>query len=190
MISVGALTHSAPAANIALDLELVGVNFDPKVAPYRALESRGRATRSEARGSRRASRRPLVMTMTTASTNDDAKRAAHAAPEGAAFVADTQTSGRGRLGRVWHSPRAKLYASFVLRPELSASSAQLVTFAAGLAVVDAVAKLVPSPAPPRTATRQSRVGRPSRLLEMADDVLVDGRKLRGSSAKRIGRLGA
>jgi BirA family biotin operon repressor/biotin-[acetyl-CoA-carboxylase] ligase len=121
-----------------------------------------------------------VVTRSTASTNDDAKRAAHAgAPEGAAFVADTQTSGRGRLGRVWHSPPGEnLYASFVLRPGLSASSAQLVTFAAGLAVVDAVANLVTPPAHSRSAEK-TEVGAPRVLLKWPNDVLVDGRKLAG-----------
>ena len=61
---------------------------------------------------------PLLIVARTGSTNDDAKAAARAgAPSGSAFLAEEQTGGRGRMGRVWHSPPGQnLYASFVLRP--------------------------------------------------------------------------
>ena len=110
--------------------------------------------------------RPLIVTPLTASTNDDAKRAArNGAPEGAAFVADAQSSGRGRLGRTWFSPSGEnLYASFVLRPSFDPKRIPLVTLTAGLAVVDAVV--------PRVAAR--RVG-----LKWPNDVYVDGRKVAG-----------
>jgi BirA family biotin operon repressor/biotin-[acetyl-CoA-carboxylase] ligase len=110
--------------------------------------------------------RPLVVTPLTASTNDDAKRAARdGAPEGAAFVADAQSGGRGRLGRSWFSPSGEnLYTSFVLRPSFDPKRIPLVTLTAGLAVVDAVA--------PRVAAR--RVG-----LKWPNDVYVDGRKVAG-----------
>src|SRR5258705_13642803 len=88
--------------------------------------------------------RPLTLVSVTTSTNDDAKRAAHeGAPSGAAFVADSQTRGRGRLGRTWHSPPGEnLYASFLLRPSLDPRRAPLVTLASGLAVADAIEPLV------------------------------------------------
>lgn len=52
------------------------------------------------------------------STNDDAAAWATAgAPHGALVTADAQHSGRGRLGRAWHSPPGShVYASLVLRP--------------------------------------------------------------------------
>jgi len=110
--------------------------------------------------------RPLVIAALTASTNDDAKRAARdGAPEGAAFVADAQSGGRGRLGRAWYSPTGEnLYVSFVLRPAFDPKRIPLVTLTAGLAVVDAVA--------PRVAER--RVG-----LKWPNDVYIDGRKAAG-----------
>jgi BirA family biotin operon repressor/biotin-[acetyl-CoA-carboxylase] ligase len=110
--------------------------------------------------------RPLVIAALTASTNDDAKRAARAgAAAGAAFVADAQSGGRGRLGRSWFSPPGEnLYASFVLRPAFDHQHIPLVTLTAGLAVVDAVA--------PRVAER--RVG-----LKWPNDVFIDGRKVAG-----------
>src|SRR6187402_2360377 len=71
------------------------------------------------------------------STNDLAlARAASGAPAGTVIIADTQHAGRGRLGRVWHSPPdAGLYLSAVLRAESWAGTLSLVTMAAGVAVV-------------------------------------------------------
>jgi BirA family biotin operon repressor/biotin-[acetyl-CoA-carboxylase] ligase len=110
--------------------------------------------------------RPLVVRETTTSTNDDAKNAARSgAPSGAAFIADAQSGGRGRLGRAWHSPPGEnLYVSFVLRPSLTSDAAPLMTLAAGLAVADAVAPLVPA----RKVT-----------LKWPNDVLMGDRKLAG-----------
>ncbi len=109
---------------------------------------------------------PLVVVDATTSTNDDAKRAAHdRAPSGAAFMADAQTSGRGRLGRTWYSPSGEnLYASFLVRPAFDTKRAPLVTLASGLAVADALAPLLPA----------ARV-----TLKWPNDVLVDDRKIAG-----------
>ena len=54
----------------------------------------------------------------TASTNDVAARLAESgAEEGTTVVAETQTAGRGRHGRVWFSPPgAGLYVSVIVRP--------------------------------------------------------------------------
>ena len=80
--------------------------------------------------------RPLSVVEVTGSTNDDAKRAAAAgAPHGALFVADSQSSGRGRGAHVWHSPpRSNLYLSLVLRPTLPAVALAPITLAFGVAV--------------------------------------------------------
>jgi BirA family biotin operon repressor/biotin-[acetyl-CoA-carboxylase] ligase len=74
------------------------------------------------------------------STNTEAVRQAVAgAAEGLCVVAREQTAGRGRRERVWVSPKdAGLYFSIVLRPRLEAASWPLVTFAAALAVRDAL----------------------------------------------------
>ena len=53
-------------------------------------------------------------------------------PEFTVVTADRQTSGRGRLGRVWHSRPGGLYFTIVLRPALPAPLSSLTTFAAGL----------------------------------------------------------
>jgi len=74
------------------------------------------------------------------STNLEAMRQAKAgAPEGLCIVAREQTNGRGRLDRIWQSPKdAGLYFSMLLRPRLEMSSWPLITLMAALAVCDAL----------------------------------------------------
>jgi BirA family biotin operon repressor/biotin-[acetyl-CoA-carboxylase] ligase len=76
------------------------------------------------------------------STNLEAMRQARAGgPEGLCVVAREQTRGRGRLDRVWQSPKdAGLYFSMILRPRLEMSSWPLITLMAALAVCDALRK--------------------------------------------------
>jgi BirA family transcriptional regulator, biotin operon repressor / biotin---[acetyl-CoA-carboxylase] ligase len=73
----------------------------------------------------------------TSSTNDVAAvLAERGAAEGTVVVSGAQTSGRGRFGRVWHSPPgAGLYMSIVLR---DLRAAPFLTLAGGVAVVDGV----------------------------------------------------
>jgi BirA family biotin operon repressor/biotin-[acetyl-CoA-carboxylase] ligase len=63
--------------------------------------------------------------------------AASGAVHGAAFVAASQSAGRGRLGRAWHSePGENLLMSIVLRPNVPVAEAPLLSLgaAAGLAL--------------------------------------------------------
>jgi BirA family biotin operon repressor/biotin-[acetyl-CoA-carboxylase] ligase len=85
--------------------------------------------------------RPLVVRDVTGSTNDDALAAAAAgAPHGSVFVADAQTSGRGRSGHTWHSPPGEnVYLSMVARPRVPAASVPSITPAVGVAVARAAA---------------------------------------------------
>lgn len=76
------------------------------------------------------------------STNQRAWDAARAgSPDGAAFLADTQTAGRGRRGRSWlDQPGDCLLLSVLLRPAtLPAAEAQLLTMLAASATAAAVA---------------------------------------------------
>lgn len=58
---------------------------------------------------------------------------------GTVVGADEQTAGQGRFGRVWHSDRdSGLYLSIVLRLALPPESLPVVTFALGLAAVEAI----------------------------------------------------
>ena len=75
------------------------------------------------------------------STNDEAKlQAAQGAPEGMVIIADTQTGGKGRLGKHFHSPPGSLYMSAVLRPQLPLSDMMAVTACTAAAVHEALAK--------------------------------------------------
>jgi BirA family biotin operon repressor/biotin-[acetyl-CoA-carboxylase] ligase len=78
----------------------------------------------------------LVYVPEVGSTNDVAAGLASAgAPDGTTVLAAHQTAGRGRRGRVWHSPPdAGLYLSAVLRGPQS----PLLTLLAGVAVAEAV----------------------------------------------------
>jgi BirA family biotin operon repressor/biotin-[acetyl-CoA-carboxylase] ligase len=111
--------------------------------------------------------RPLSIATETASTNDDAKRAAAAgAPHGATFIADAQTAGRGRGGHAWHSPPGEnLYLSIVLRPAVAATEIAPITLAAGLAVARVVERAVS--------------GGTQVALKWPNDVLANGRKIAG-----------
>ncbi|MBV8061727.1 MAG: biotin--[acetyl-CoA-carboxylase] ligase [Alphaproteobacteria bacterium] len=101
----------------------------------------------------------------TGSTNDDVKNAAEAGEsEGLVITAREQTSGRGRQGRVWHSPEGNLYASVLLRPRIPVSEWPTYSFVVALSIYDAVQKALPSA--PIT-------------LKWPNDVLVDGKKISG-----------
>lgn len=70
------------------------------------------------------------------STNDLLKKLAqNGAPEGTVLIAEEQISGKGRLGRAWHSPKGGAWFSILLRPqiELVQSGCIGVTLAVGLA---------------------------------------------------------
>ncbi len=63
----------------------------------------------------------------------------HKVPEGTVIIAESQTAGRGRLGRSWHSEReAGIYFSMVLFPKAPPSLAPLFTLATAVAMHNAV----------------------------------------------------
>ena len=74
------------------------------------------------------------------STNTAAmSAAAEGAPEGSVFLAEEQTSGRGRGGNSWQSPRSTgIYCSLILRPSLPPSEVLPLSLATGLAVQSAI----------------------------------------------------
>ncbi|MCU0895838.1 MAG: biotin--[acetyl-CoA-carboxylase] ligase [Rhodospirillales bacterium] len=100
------------------------------------------------------------------STSTMAKRLCAADAEDRTLVwALRQTAGRGRLSRTWISPSGNLYVSLILRPEADATRATGLTFAAAVAVADAVAEVLGAQAPVR--------------CKWPNDVLVGGRKVAG-----------
>lgn len=76
------------------------------------------------------------------STNDlAAEYAKKGAKEGTVIISDSQTNGRGRMGRQFVSKgRCGIYMSIVLRPAFSAENSLLITTAAAVAVAKAVEK--------------------------------------------------
>ncbi len=63
-------------------------------------------------------------------------------PEGAVFIAEEQTAGRGRSSHSWHSERGTgIYCSFLLRPPMSPSDALWLSLISGVAVQDAVREI-------------------------------------------------
>jgi len=77
------------------------------------------------------------------STNREAAdQARNGAAEGLTVIADEQTAGRGRQGRVWTSNKGKgAYFSTVLRPTFDARHYTLIPLAAAIAVYDALLKV-------------------------------------------------
>ncbi len=63
----------------------------------------------------------LVYRETVDSTNELAKKLAHqGTAEGTVVVAETQTGGKGRMGRIWYSPAGQgLWFSVILKPPLA-----------------------------------------------------------------------
>ena len=103
------------------------------------------------------------------STNDEALRRAEAgAPEGLVVVAETQTAGRGRLGRAWWD-RAGLSLPFslLLRPGIPLPHYPLLALAMAGAVADAGEALTGAPLE----------------VKWPNDVLHAGRKLCGILAE-------
>ncbi len=74
------------------------------------------------------------------STNSAAMQAAaEGEPEGAVFLAEEQTAGRGRGGHTWESAQsAGIYCSVILRPAISPGDSLLLSLIAGIAVAEAV----------------------------------------------------
>ena len=74
------------------------------------------------------------------STNNKARAMAlEGAPHGTVIFADSQTAGRGRLGRTFVSPPGSgIYMSAILRPSADIGKAMLITTAAAAAVCRAV----------------------------------------------------
>ncbi len=79
----------------------------------------------------------------TGSTNTDLKKmAAQGAPEGTVVIAQSQTEGRGRLGRSFYSPMTSgLYMSLLLRPQISIIEALNLTTCAAVAVAETIEEI-------------------------------------------------
>lgn len=81
------------------------------------------------------------------STNDRVlELAAGGAPEGVVVCAESQSAGRGRLGRTWKdTPGGSLLFSVLLRPVTDQFAPGLLSIGAGVATADALHELVGAP---------------------------------------------
>lgn len=86
------------------------------------------------------------------------------APEGTVVIAEEQLSGRGRMNRVWHSPKyTGVWMSMILRPNIPLQKAPQLTLITAVAVVKAieeVTKLAPA-------------------IKWPNDILLHGKKVTG-----------
>src|SRR5437762_3944167 len=91
-------------------------------------------------GKTRVIGRDIRVFQETTSTNDVIEKLARdGVKEGAVVFAESQTKGRGRLGRTWTSPARKgLWFSLLLRPALSPQAATQFTVAAAVALRKAI----------------------------------------------------
>ncbi len=109
--------------------------------------------------------RKVVCYRETGSTNDAAfKLAEEGAEEGTVVIAETQSRGKGRLGRHWQSPAGmNLYCSVILRPPIPPVMAAQLTFLSAVAAaraIEAVTRLRPS-------------------IKWPNDLLLNGAKVAG-----------
>ncbi|MGL6210083.1 MAG: biotin--[acetyl-CoA-carboxylase] ligase [Paracoccaceae bacterium] len=99
------------------------------------------------------------------STNAHAARLAPSLTGPAWILAGTQTAGRGRRAREWSSPPGNFHATLIFQPKGSAAEVALNSFAASLALRDALVALTDLPQ--------------AFSLKWPNDVLLNGGKLAG-----------
>jgi BirA family biotin operon repressor/biotin-[acetyl-CoA-carboxylase] ligase len=101
----------------------------------------------------------------TTSTNDVIEKLARdGVKEGAVVFAESQTKGRGRLGRKWLSPGRKgLWFSVLLRPDLRPQETTQLTVASALALLRAI---------------EAETGLPVEI-KWPNDLLIRGKKVAG-----------
>ncbi|MBF0194243.1 MAG: biotin--[acetyl-CoA-carboxylase] ligase [Magnetococcales bacterium] len=92
------------------------------------------------------------------------KIARQGALDGTVVVADSQSQGRGRLGRVWDSPSGvNLYFSLILRPHIEPRYAAQLTLLTGLAMAESIGSL----------------GADDVEIKWPNDLLLGGKKVAG-----------
>lgn len=109
---------------------------------------------------------------TTDSTNIRAKEIANDEKEGTVLIAEEQTSGRGRLGRSWISPKGKgIWMSIILKPNVEPMKLPKITLIGAAAVHKAL----------RNIGIEAKIKWPN-------DILIDGKKVCGILTEMSGEL--
>ncbi len=98
----------------------------------------------------------------TESTNITARDMAGSVDEGTVVIAESQTGGRGRLGRKWISPEGGIWLSIILKPRIQPVYAPRITILAGVSVARTIRSL----------------GLPAKI-KWPNDVLINGKKVCG-----------
>jgi BirA family biotin operon repressor/biotin-[acetyl-CoA-carboxylase] ligase len=103
------------------------------------------------------------------STNQTAYELAMAgAPEGTVVIAESQSSGKGRRGRVWFSPSGRnIYTSIILRPPISPEDASKLTLVTAVALAEAILE----------SLKAFGVHLPG--IKWPNDILIDSKKCAG-----------
>lgn len=82
---------------------------------------------------------PVILDTTASTMAEVEERARQGAPEGTAVIAEEQTAGRGRRGRIWESaPRAGLWWSLLLRPDVPPHDTGWLPLVVGIGVARAL----------------------------------------------------
>lgn len=105
------------------------------------------------------------------STQEAARElAASGADQGTLVIAETQTAGRGRMGRSWHSPSGvNLYTTIILRPPIPLADVPRMSLVAGIAAAEALEREAPGLV----------------SLKWPNDVWLRGRKAGGIIAEAV-----
>jgi len=118
--------------------------------------------------------REIKVFQETSSTSDVLEKLARdGVREGLVVFAESQTRGRGRLGRPWISPRGRgIWLSVLLRPTLRPQAATRLTVAAAAALARAFRREIPL--------------RPE--IKWPNDLMIHGRKVAGVLTELSGEL--
>ena len=96
--------------------------------------------------------------------------AAEGAPQGTVVIAETQSAGRGRMGRGWHSPPGvNLYTTIILRSRLAMPEVPRLSLVAGVAAAEALEDVAPGIV----------------QLKWPNDIWLNGRKAGGIIAEAV-----
>lgn len=83
--------------------------------------------------------------------------------DGSVIIANKQTEGRGRLGRIWHSPPGGIWLSIILFPGLEPAYISKITLMAAVALIQSLKNLYNIPV----------------LIKWPNDIIIKDKKLCG-----------
>ncbi|MGE3308532.1 MAG: biotin--[acetyl-CoA-carboxylase] ligase [Limisphaerales bacterium] len=160
--------------------ELRSLGYEVEASPHSGYRLLGCPDRLHADdllsriGAARVVGRDIRVFQETGSTSDVLERLARdGVREGLVVFAESQTRGRGRLGRPWVSPPGRgIWFSVLLRPLLRPQAATRLTVAAAIALARAIRREIPL--------------KPE--IKWPNDVMIHGRKVAGVLTELSGEL--